>query len=109
MTGHSRHNALEYELLREQAGALGIAGKQLRDALTVYSKHVERGGLAGESRTEQLLDEVAAKVYALLLQRELVGFVHNNIEWLKATFDLPVGIWPRIGALPAAPLSHKPS
>jgi len=108
MTGHSRHNALEYELLREQAGALGVAGKQLRDALTVYAKHVERGGLAGESHTEQLLDEVAAKVYALLLQRELVGFVHNNIEWLKATFDLPLGIWQRIGALPAAPLSRKP-
>jgi hypothetical protein len=102
MTGHFRHNTLQYELFREQAGALGIAGRQLQDALIVYSKHVEGGGLAGQSRTEQLLDEVANKVYALLLQREFVGFVHNNMEWLSATFDLPTEIWPRIGAQPFA-------
>jgi hypothetical protein len=108
MTRQVRHNALEYELLREQAGALGIAGRQLRDALTVYSRHVEGGALAGQSRTEQLLDEVASKVYALLLHRELVGFVDNNVEWLDATFDLPAWIWSRIGALPAGASGGKP-
>ena len=108
MTSHARHNVLEYELVREQVGALGIAGKQLRDALTVHSKHLERGGLAGQSRTEQLLDEVASNVYALLLQRELVGLVHNNIEWLSATFELPAGIWARVGALPVAGSGGKP-
>jgi len=108
MTRHSRHHALEYELLREQVGALGIAGKQLRDSLAAYSKHVEHGGVAGQHRTEQLLDEIASKVYTLLLQREFVGFVHNNIEWLSSSFDLPAGIWPRVGALPVATSDGKP-
>jgi hypothetical protein len=102
MTSQSRYNALQYELFREQAGALGVAGKQLRDALAAYARHVEGGGLAGQSRTEHLLNEVANKAYALLLQREFVGLVHNNMEWLIATFDLPPEIWSRLGAQPGA-------
>ncbi|MFO1338454.1 MAG: DUF6665 family protein [Burkholderiaceae bacterium] len=108
MTRQARHNALEYELLREQAGALGIAGKQLRDALAAYARHLKQGGLAGQPRTEHLLDEVASKAYALLLQREILGFVHDNVAWLSASFELPAEIWPRMGALPAARPNDKP-
>lgn len=103
MTGRARHNALKYELLREQVSALGMAGKQLREVLATHSDHVALGGLAGQPRTEQLLDEIAGKVYALLLQRELLGFVHNNMEWLSATFDLPAGVWRRVGATAGEP------
>jgi len=98
MSSHTQYDALRYELFREQAGALGIAGRQLCDALAAYSKHVQGGSHAGDARTEQLLDEVASKAYALILQREFVGFVHDNIEWLRTTFDLPVEVWGRIGS-----------
>src|SRR5262245_48480237 len=40
MTFGARQNALEYELLREQAGALGLAGKQLDGALRRYQQHL---------------------------------------------------------------------
>lgn len=97
MSSHTQYDALRYELFREQAGALGVAGRQLCDALAAYSSHIQGGGVGGQGRTEQLLDDVAGKAYALLLQREFVGLVHNNMEWLRATFDLPPEVWGRLG------------
>ena len=99
MSTSSRHNALEYEIAREQAGALGMAGKQLQAAVQAYDKHVAQAGLTDGPLSERLLNEVAEKFYALLLQREFVGIAQNNIEWLERSFKLPAGVMSRLGSL----------
>jgi hypothetical protein len=108
MDNPSRHNPLDYEILMEQAGALGIAGRQLKAALDEHQKHVMQGGRDGEPRTEELLDEVASRIYALVLQREFVGFAQNNIEWLQHAFALPAGVLSRLGSLPGQRSARDP-
>jgi hypothetical protein len=88
--------ALRYELLREQASALGAAGRRLETALHNYAR-LTTTHRADSSAIEAGLDEIATRVWELALQRELIGFEHNNIDWIAAHFDLPAGIRKRFG------------
>ena len=105
MTSSTRHNALEYEFLREQAGALGIAGRRLESALRNYNQHLRSGSTQDAPETGHLLSDLVDKAYALLLQREFAGFLGSNIEWLKAAYGLPPEALSRLGSSRPPPVS----
>jgi len=96
MDKHQRHNALKYELVKEQAGALGLAGKKLQKALDAYRAHASHGSAPSQKRS-QLFEEVVNRAYALLLQREIIGFSHGNVDWLRSSFEFPDGVLKRLG------------
>jgi hypothetical protein len=97
MDHQSFHKALEYELLKEQAGALGLAGRKLEAALQRYNTFIPKGGSADNAQVEALLDDIAAKVWELVVQRELIGFRHDTVEWITALFDIPDVVIRRLG------------
>jgi len=98
MISQSFIKALEYEIMREQAGALGRAGSKLESALQNYYNFIAQFGSSDTTKISVLLDDIAAKMWALALQRELIGFHHNNIEWISDTFDIPAAVFGRLGA-----------
>jgi hypothetical protein len=88
--------AIDCEIAREQAAALGVAGRRLQAAVDAFHDHV--AALPGDAaRRERLQDEVAHRAYALLLQRECIGFVHGNGEWLCRAYGLPDDVLRRLG------------
>jgi hypothetical protein len=81
-------NALELEIAKEKATALGIAGKKLEDSIATYKKAISRPDIRSEER-DQHLAEVSANVSALIIQRELVGLVHENMPWVIQNYEIP--------------------
>lgn len=83
----SRHSAIELEIVREQASALGRAGKKLRISL----EHFEQlQHLKISSAEEQAsIKEISANVWELMLQREFLGFIENNLKWVKENYVIP--------------------
>jgi len=98
MVSQSFINALKYELMREQASALGRAGSKLEIALQNYHNFITRSSSSDMTQLTVLLDDIAAKMWALALQRELIGFHHDNLEWIKDTYDIPDAVLGRLGA-----------
>lgn len=78
-------SVLEGEILREQATALGRAGKKLRVSIESFS--ATKPTTATDERT--LIDEIAANVWELSLQREFVGMVHGNLQWIAEHYTIP--------------------
>lgn len=79
--------AIELEIAKEQASALGRAGRKLRLSLENY-----QGKLIHDLNTQQknnLLTEIANNVWALLIQREFVGFVEGNLKWVRDNYVIP--------------------
>jgi hypothetical protein len=107
MDARAHHNALELEIFKEQAGALGSAGKLLSTSLKKHQEHIQNGGREGDPVTEELLDEIAQRAYELMLQREFVGFTQNNAAWLLQGFALPPGVLRKLGIEDAAPGQHR--
>lgn len=66
MNTNPRYEGIEYEIRKEQANTLGIAGKQLQSALEEYEAFISMGKAEDSLHAEQLLDGIAQKVYALL-------------------------------------------
>lgn len=89
--------ALQYEIMREQAGTLGRAGSKLESALQNYHNFIAQFGSSDTTKIGVLLDDIAARMWALALQRELIGFHHDNIEWICDTFDIPAAVFARLG------------
>lgn len=85
--GSSRHTALELEIAREQASALGRTGRKLRLSLEAYQGSLDDDLSAQQEK--KLLTEIANNVWALLLQREFVGFVEGNLSWLRSNYVIP--------------------
>ncbi|MBO2591788.1 hypothetical protein [Shewanella algae] len=80
-----QQSLLEQELMREQAGSLGVAGKTLEQALQDYRRHHH---LSPRKKAEYVR-VVADAVYNLMLTRELLGFVDGNLEWVCGQYDIP--------------------
>lgn len=62
---------LRYELMEEQAGSLGRAGRKVEAALAELASHPV-GGSAGEARAAAL-KAAADAVWGFLVQREIMG------------------------------------
>ncbi len=85
--------AMRYALGREQAGALGRAGRRLETALAACRRVEAEGRTPGEA----LLRRVADEAFALLVQREVAGLGAGNLAWLRAEYDLPEAVVNRLG------------
>lgn len=95
-----RPTALEAEIAREQATALGLTGRRLDVSLARYRR--ELLGNPGAARRRHLLEAVAADVAALIVQRELAGLVHENLDWVLGSYDIPEAALRQLGlAVPA--------
>lgn len=81
-------SALELEIAKEKSTALGIAGKRLRDSIVEYTQSISNAAVSSDER-DHLLASVSANVQALIVQRELVGFTHDNMKWINQTYDVP--------------------
>lgn len=92
----SKNSALELEIKKEQASALGRAGRKLRLSLEAYDD--KQKTLLDPAEDQRLLDEISANVWALLLQREFLGFNHGNREWLLNKYCIPEGVLCGLGA-----------
>jgi hypothetical protein len=91
-------SALELEIAKEKSTALGIAGKKLRDSIAEYRQSISHNDVAWEER-DRLLAAVLANVQALIVQRELVGFIHDNMHWINQTYDVPKEALAKLGAV----------
>jgi hypothetical protein len=91
-------SALEREIAKEKSTSLGIAGKNLRDSIAKYRQSASQNAVASEER-DRLLAFVLANVQALVVQRELVGFIHDNMYWIIQTYDLPKEALTKLGTL----------
>lgn len=89
------HSALEAELVREQASALGRAGKQLRLALEAYQASQENG--QKQYQTGLLIDNISEATWALVLQREFLGFIDGNLDWIQKHYHIPERALNRLG------------
>lgn len=86
-------SAMRYALGKEQAGALGRAGKRLEAALSAYRTAEAGGGQPGEA----LARRVAEELWSLLIQREVAGFTADNLAWLRREYDIPERVINRLG------------
>jgi hypothetical protein len=96
LSNDSHDIALETEIFKERAAGLGIAGGRLQKAIREYERHVTAKGSADRG-SEALLQVVAEKAYELLVQRELNGLVHENVEWLAKSYRIPESLMQRLG------------
>jgi hypothetical protein len=86
---------LELEIAKEKASALGVTGAKLQLSLSKYQRAMQ-GGTSAEEQ-ERLICEVVENVSALLVQRELLGLVHENLLWILETNGVPGVVLSRLG------------
>lgn len=80
-----KQTAIELEIAKEQASALGRTGRKLRISLESYQAELDEQ-LNQES---DLLQEIANNVWELMLQREFIGFVEGNLKWVRENYVIP--------------------
>ena len=78
---------LEREIVKEQATALGRAGKKLRLALQDFAKQSKYGMTLEQEAT--MLQQISNCVWELAIQREFVGFVDGNLSWIRDNYQIP--------------------
>jgi len=83
----TRYGAIELEIAKEQASALGRAGRKLRLSLEKYE--TERHKNLNDEQEGELINEISTNVWALLLQREFIGFTDGNIDWVRGNYRIP--------------------
>ncbi|MDX1620770.1 MAG: DUF6665 family protein [Nitriliruptorales bacterium] len=79
---------VERELLEERANALGRAGDRLDRALATY-RSIDGRPDVPRDRVEAALTEVRDATYALLVQRDCIGFRMDNLAWIRRHYDIP--------------------
>lgn len=83
----SRHSAIELEIVREKASALGRAGKKLRISLENHEKLSKQKKCINQE--QQSIKEISNNVWELMLQREFLGFIENNLKWVTEHYLIP--------------------
>lgn len=91
--GHTDVDVAE-GLSEETARALGRSGTRLEQALRDHREAAARGLAPAEERRH--LDRIAARLYALLVQRECAGATHRNLEAICAVYEIPQGALRRL-------------
>jgi hypothetical protein len=56
-----------------------------------------REGLRCENAARELIAKIADNLSEFLIQRELAGIPHENLEWILKTYDIPEEILARLG------------
>lgn len=88
-------SALEYELVAEQANALGYTGRAAESALAALAA---REGQGDKAEIEHLIDLAAQAVWALFVQREICGM--TNGQDVIDRYAIPSKVLARLGAAP---------
>ncbi|MGE7369107.1 DUF6665 family protein [Neorhizobium sp. NPDC001467] len=96
--GANGFNVLEYELMSEQASALGRTGLAAEAAL----KRLKQSEAPDRITHERLVDDAAQTVWALFIQREICG-LRNNREVIDRS-GIPGEVLARLGARPRHPV-----
>ncbi|MFY9771405.1 MAG: DUF6665 family protein [Xanthobacteraceae bacterium] len=65
-------DALDYEIAREQASALGRAGRALEAALAALDEH-DRNGRNADDRRRTLVADAGDALWRFIIQRECCG------------------------------------
>lgn len=88
----ARHNALEYDLRRERASALGNSGRAVQDALLAL-----RNANADDAVLQHKLLYAAAKcVWRYFVQREACGMRDHDL--VIEEYAIPKQVLARVGA-----------
>ena len=97
----SRHSAIELQIVKEQASALGRAGRKLRLSLERYQlMFCDNQGSNENDCSHQERDsilEISDNVWELMLQREFLGFTENNFKWINQNYNVPEPVLVRLG------------
>ena len=80
---------LEIDLLKEQSSALGRAGRKLKESIEIYEKEKIKGYL--QNSEEEYLQQIGNNLYSLMIQREMIGFIDSNVDWIKQFYEIPEG------------------
>jgi hypothetical protein len=72
----------------ERAAALGRAGRGLALAIELY-RTAMAGGPVSPQEQDVLIDDIAAHLYRLVLQRECAGARAGNLDAIVAAYDVP--------------------
>jgi len=87
----------ELEIMKERASALGRAGEQLQTTLCDYRQAQDMH--RNNEELKILRHNAAQKLWNLMIQRELLGFVHDNEKWLCESYTVPHEIWDEFNRL----------
>jgi hypothetical protein len=103
--GSIRENALEYEIVQEQAAALGRLGRTLEAALRTLSAYdagkVGSGGALSRplgslpASRKQLLEEAGYALWCFIVQREACGL--RDQEAVVREYRVPIEVRNRVG------------
>ena len=93
------YQALLYEIRKEQAASLGRAGERLSKALARYRMRTSTNDPLEPSEQESLIAAVTSNVWALAVQRELMGLHHDNLAWIADVYEVPEEIRRRLGLI----------
>jgi hypothetical protein len=103
-----RENALDYEIVQEQAAALGRLGRALEAALRNLSAYDASEGGSGKARTSdppssqavrtRLVQDASYALWCFIIQREACGLRDQAI--IVREYRVPAEIRNRAGAFP---------
>ena len=94
--GRERVGALDYEIAREQASALGRLGRALEAALAALSEY-DRGQAAPSTARRQLVARVSDALWCFVVQREACGL--RDPRPVMRDYRVPVEVQNRMGAV----------
>ena len=89
-------DVLEDEVAEEKAGALGRAGRRLEHALKLFRDHEATHEHRADTKREQLLWDLAARVEAFVAQREACGL--RDSRHVLQHYGIPREALARVGA-----------
>jgi hypothetical protein len=96
-----RQNALEHQIKKEQAAALGRAGQRVKDSLQALSDADQRN----QARYTKLLYAASDAVWRYFVQREAVGI--NNHAVAIEEYAIPKQVLNLVGARPPSTATRK--
>ena len=97
MTKQRKHSAVEAEIARERAEALGQSGTRLRAALDALSAF--DAGARGRKTRATLITEAAQACLGYLVQREAMGLGMHDAQAARREFKVPEEVWNAMGAV----------
>jgi hypothetical protein len=100
-------DALDYEIAREQASALGRLGRALEAALAALDAHpADDAAAAAETVSRaQFVQEASDALWCFIVQREACG-LHDPRPVIR-DYRVPVEVQNRMGALVAPPRRYR--
>lgn len=92
--------ALDYEIVQEQASALGRLGRALEAALAALAAYDENGGgdPGGAPGRAELVGRASHALWCFLVQRECCGL--RDARAIIAAYRVPAEVQNRIGVFP---------